>query len=133
MCTESELGRWDEINQMNEEILKSRRNSLIGFLITLAFSSGWFSVISTNTLVDYSIAIATAVSVTLLLITLSQMANRPLVRSFHWLIYFSWPITAPVFLIKFYKWKGLLFILGAVLTYVLFSILGLYLAEYLTY
>ena len=56
---------------MNEKILKSRRNSLIGFLIALAFSSGWFSVISTNTFLDYSIAIATAISVTLLLITLS--------------------------------------------------------------
>lgn len=76
--------------------------------------------------------IATSVAIAMLLITISQIKNRPILRSFHWLIYFFWPVLFPIYMIRFYKWKGLAIIILATIVYLTVMNGGYYLASLIT-
>ena len=114
---------------MDEGLLLKRRNSLIVLIILLCFSSGWFCVVPVPSRLQLLISVATSAAVAMLLITISQLINRPILRSFHWLIYFFWPVLFPVYIIRFFKWKGLGIIILVSLLYILIMNAGYYVAS----
>ena len=92
---------------MDAGVLIKRRNSQIILALSLWFCVGCLSGESPNPVMIILVNIGLAITTTLLLITLSQLKNRPIIRSFHWIIYITWPVSFPVYLIKFYRWKGI--------------------------
>ncbi|MDF7797917.1 hypothetical protein P4C99_00480 [Pontiellaceae bacterium B1224] len=116
---------------MEESTLIKRRNSLTILLLILCFCAGWLSVYSVPqfTLVFF---FAPAIVVTLLIITISQIKNRPIIQSYQWLILLCWPIAFPVYMIRFYKWKGLGIVLISFFAYLFCLNAGYYSALFLS-
>jgi len=75
--------------------LIKRRNSQIILALSLWFCVGCLSGESPDPYLIILVNIGLAVTTTLLLITLSQLKNRPIIRSFHWIMYMTWPIAFP--------------------------------------
>lgn len=112
---------------MDDRTLLKRRNSLILLLLILCFCEGWLSVYS---LQQFTLVLVFAPSIVMtgLIITISQLKNRPIIQSYQWLIIISWPISVPIYLLRFYKWKGLGVLLLGLPAGLLFVNLGYYLA-----
>jgi len=108
--------------------LIKRRNSQIILALSLWFCVGCLSGESPDPYLIILVNIGLAVTTTLLLITLSQLKNRPIIRSFHWIMYMTWPIAFPVCLIKLYKWKGIGILLISIIAVFAVVFAGSYLA-----
>lgn len=116
---------------MDEKILRTRRKRLTALLLLLFFSSGWFSIFTTSELPHVFLSTAVSVSATLLLITISQIQNRPLLRSFHWLICSTWLFVFPIYMIRLYTWRGAGLVILAIAAALISSNAGYYLALFL--
>jgi hypothetical protein len=62
----------------------------------------------------------------------SQIRGKPLVRSFHWLTLFMWPVSVPVYLIQTRGWRRLHWVALWIGGYVLAILLGFYLVSFVT-
>jgi hypothetical protein len=115
-------------NKMDEKLLIKRRNSQIILALILWFCVGSLSGESPDPYLIILVNIGLAVTITLLLITLSQLRNRPIIRSLHWIIYITWPVAFPMYLIKFYRWKGVGILMVSIITAFAAMFAGSYLA-----
>jgi len=113
---------------MDAGLLIKRRNSQIFLALSLWFCVGILSDESTDPLLIILLNIGIAVTMTLLLITLSQLKNRPIIGSFHWIIYITWPIAFPMYLIKFYRLKGIGILLISIIAAFAAVVAGTYIA-----
>jgi hypothetical protein len=57
------------------------------------------------------LALAMASAVTYLCIVDSRIVGRPIVQSVHWIMFFTWPIAAPIYLIYSRGWRGVVLLL----------------------
>lgn len=117
---------------MNEEILVKRRNSLMVLSLILFFYSGWSEIFPVSGISQIAFRFLAPAAIAMLLITISQIINRPIQRSFHWLIYIFWPVLSPVYIIRFYKWKGLAIATLAIIVYLITMSAGYYLALFIS-
>ena len=117
---------------MEERILLARRNSLVVLLTVIIFCEGWLIAVSMDQRMGLVLSVSASLTVTLLLITLSQLRGRPLIRSYHWLIYFVWPVFFPIYMIRTYKWKGLFILAGVIIACFLIVNTGYYTGLLLT-
>ena len=115
-------GQWD------------RRNILVACLYLLIVISGVSRVTRPEsgalTLVLWAL---TAWSATYWCVIDSRTMGRPIVQSLHWIIFFTWPIAAPVYLVSSRGLRGLGF--AAMHAIALFIVLTLayFLAGYVAY
>lgn len=63
---------------------------------------------------DLLISLCTAIVVTWLCIADSRLMGRPMVQSTHWIMFFTWPVAVPIYLVWMRGMRGLLILLAHV-------------------
>lgn len=90
----------------------------IAFLIALYFviAAGVVhaSLVAEAGPVDLLRAFCTAIIVTLLCITDSKIIGRPMLHAARWIMFFTWPVAVPIYLVWSRGAKGLLVLVGHV-------------------
>ncbi len=67
--------------------------------------------------IDLLMMIVMAMTATAWVTMDARKAGKPIIRSFHWVIFLTWPLAVPIFVIRSRRWVGLLLVLlhGAML------------------
>ena len=82
---------------------------------------------------DILISLALSVAMVKFCAVDSRCRGEPLLRSFHWIIFFSWPISVPTYLLWSRGIKGIvwvvLYVISLVVLYIIILIVTIYLAS----
>lgn len=113
---------------MERERLISRRRKVVFLVYILAFLQGFDCVFDPGRPVDALFALLFPIFMTYLCIVDSQIRGAPLIRSFHWLIFFTWPVSVPIYLIRAQGWKRLHWAVLSIGGFFLAALLGYFLA-----
>lgn len=79
------------------------------------------------------LALAMASAVTYLCIVDSRIVGRPIVQSVHWIMFVTWPVAAPIYLIYSRRWRGVALLLLHVIGLVVVANVAFSLAWYLVH
>jgi hypothetical protein len=109
---------------MNRNPLTARRTTFVVVIYLLSVLWGAKSVFEMDPRIRLVFSLALSVFVTQFCIVDSQIRGKPLLRSFHWLIFFTWPISVPIYLIRSRGVKRLHWVVIAVVGYIAASWAG---------
>lgn len=114
----------DSMEGITTRGLKKRRSLVILFIYFLVVLSAvrraFFRELRPP---DIAVTVAFQVVMTMFCIIDSRCRNKPLLHSFYWIIFFSWPVTVPIFWIWTRGFKGIISgTLFAISIFVLFKI-----------
>jgi hypothetical protein len=97
---------------MNNSVQQRVRRVLgVSVYILVAASSLFHVFHPERDRLDLVLGLAFSVTMTYWCIVDSRIAERPVLRSFYWLIFFLWPIAVPIYLVWSRKLRGLGFVL----------------------
>jgi hypothetical protein len=86
---------------------KTVRRILVTCLYLLVTVSGMVQAIRPQSVVIALLWVMFASTVTYWCVVDSRAAGRPILQSLHWIIFFTWPIAVPIYLIFSRKLRGL--------------------------
>ena len=89
-----------------------RLSLLICFYISVAAVAVHTSLVPKQGSFDLLLSLFTALVVTLLCITDSKVRGKPMVQAAQWIMFFTWPIAVPIYLVWSRGAKGLLILFG---------------------
>ncbi|UCE47011.1 MAG: hypothetical protein JSW47_15545 [Phycisphaerales bacterium] len=107
---------------MTKSGLQKRRNLVIVFIYFLATLSAVRRALFVDLRPpDIAVGVAFQVMMTTFCIVDSKCRGRPLLHSFYWIIFFSWPVSVPIYWIwtRGYKgiFTGVLFVISLVVVF----------------
>lgn len=83
----------------------TQRRVLATTAYLLAFLYGLYAAFEQRPHVDLLFAVTFAFVMAYLCIVDARLRSTPLAHSYHWLIFFTWPLAVPVYLAWSRKWK----------------------------
>ena len=75
------------------------RNLLPSYVCFLIAVSGVRAAVTPGTETDFALSLALGMTVALCCVVDGRALRRPMVPSFHWVIMFTWHVSAPIYLI----------------------------------
>lgn len=98
--------------------LTRQRNRLVaGFYLVVAVSAFSQSLWPRNGLFLWGLVLACASTATLACIEDARSRGRPILTSVHFLIFLTWPMAVPIYLVQSRKWRGAVLSIGHALAF----------------
>jgi hypothetical protein len=88
------------MKNMKTPPMVARRRTIMILIYALCFFMGARAVFGEDSLVELLTALCMGLLATQFCITDSHIRQRPLASGLHWIIFFTWPISAPVYLFR---------------------------------
>jgi hypothetical protein len=90
---------------MHAHAFIARRRALVAFTYVLAFLWGFYAALDQDHPIELLYGLTFGAVLTYLCIVDARLRGAPLVFSYHWLIFLTWPLSVPAYWIWTRRWK----------------------------
>jgi len=119
------------MREMEDRLLLAKRRRLVGFIYAFAVLWGIRAAFQPQGVEPLIASMATGVFMTWFCRTDSRIRGKPLAWSLQWVIYLTWPVFVPVYLLATRRLKRLHWVILAVAGYVLALCVPLFIVQFI--
>jgi hypothetical protein len=112
---------------------KLRGIVLLSFYLLAAANGAMQASQARSGMVSLVLAVMAASLATYGCVVDARLAGRPIVQSLHWIMFFTWPIAVPIYLIYSRKLRGVVLLILHGIVLIVVSNVAFYLTWYLSY